>query len=120
MRHAFAVAPRSYALHGRGDKVTASSEVFQLSFNYGLHHNSAHSQTTAPAALLVGSDAKRILAQFHIQSMTQGIDYKYIMKILSSIQTEAIQSYITPESVSDLSQRLQIHLSNGAGGFWPK
>jgi hypothetical protein len=37
MRHAFPVAPRSYALHGRGGKVTASSEVSQLSFNFGLH-----------------------------------------------------------------------------------
>jgi hypothetical protein len=78
IRHVFAVAPRSDALHGRGDKVTASSEVFQLSFNHGLHHNSAYSQTTAPGALRVGSDAKRILAQFHIQIMTQAIDYIYI------------------------------------------
>jgi hypothetical protein len=29
--------------------------------------------------LRVGSDASRILAQFHIQIMTQGIDYKYII-----------------------------------------
>jgi hypothetical protein len=100
--------------------VTAASEVFQLSFNHGLHHNSAYSQTTVPGALRVGSDAKRILAQFHIQIMTQGIDYKYIIKIMPAIQTEAIQNYLTHESVSDLSQRLQIHLSNGAGGFWPK
>jgi hypothetical protein len=99
--------------------VTASSEVFQLSFNYGLHHNSGHSQTTAPAALRVRSDAKRIHAQFHIQIMTQGVDYKHILNILCAIQSEATQNYITHESVSDLSQRLQIHLSNGAGGFWP-
>jgi hypothetical protein len=39
---------------------------------------------------------------------------------MPAIQTEAIQNYLTHESVSDLSQRLQIHLSNGAGGFWPK
>jgi hypothetical protein len=107
-------------MRGRGDEVTASSEVLQLSFNYGPHHNSAYGQTTAPAALRVGSDAKRILAQFHIQIMTQGIDYKYIIKIMPAIQTEAVQNYLTHESVSDLSQRLQIHLSNGAGGFWPK
>jgi hypothetical protein len=107
-------------LHGRGDKVTAASEVFQLSFNHGLHHNSAYSQTTVPGALRVGSDAKRILAQFHIQIITQGIDYKYIIKIMPAIQTEAVQNYLTHESVSDLSLRLQIHLSNGAGGFWPK
>jgi hypothetical protein len=79
MRHPFAVAPRSDALHGRGDKVTASSGVFQLSFNHGLHHNSAYSQTTAPDALRVGSDATRILAQFHIQIMTQDIDYNILL-----------------------------------------
>jgi len=79
MRHAFAVAPRSDALHGRGDKVTALSEVFQLPLNHGLHHNSAYSQTTAPGALRVGSDAKRILAQFHIQIMTQAVDYNILL-----------------------------------------
>jgi len=39
---------------------------------------------------------------------------------LSAIRTEAIQNYLTHESVSDLSQRLQIHLPYGAGGFWKK
>jgi hypothetical protein len=73
--------------------VTASSEVFHLSFNYGLHHNSGHSQTTAPAASRVRSDAKRIHAQFHIPIMTQGIDYKHILNMLCAIQSRKSELY---------------------------
>src|ERR1700728_2434062 len=87
MRHAFAVAPRSYALHGRGGQgapfIGGFSAVVQPRTTSQF---SPYSQTTAPAALRVGRDAKRILAQFHIQIMTQPIDYNILLRFCSPSQ----------------------------------